>query len=32
MVKGFSKPKHRLIKQLIYGIQASKDVTVEYCP
>ena len=24
--KGFSKPKRRLIKELIYGIQASKDV------
>ena len=24
--KGFSIPKRRLIKELIYGIQASKDV------
>jgi len=24
--KGFSKPKRRLIKELVYGIQASKDV------
>ncbi len=24
--KGFSKPKRRLIKELIFGIQASKDV------
>jgi len=24
--KGFKKPKHRLIKEMLYGIQASKDV------
>ena len=24
--KGFSKPKRRLIKEMLYGIQASKDV------
>jgi len=24
--KGFKKPKKRLIKEMLYGIQASKDV------
>jgi len=26
IAKRFKKPKHRLIKEMLYGIQASKDV------
>lgn len=26
--KGFKKPKQRLIKEILYGIQASKDVKI----